>query len=154
MEQLNLQQLARIDDYNGEPKIKDFEDVKAQVNEYIGERLHQDLIIINKVDLQVLKSARTEIRKQKDQVKLLRQLVENQYIQTITGQFKELETLLDNADKDLKGRVDTYEKEVVGKVAKAKLSYLTVKSIDVEKLKQVQDFAKSLGLEAILDIGE
>lgn len=130
-------------------QIKDYDNVRSIVANFIEERLHKELVVIDKESLRVLKDSRTDIRKQKEMLKQVRLQCVAVLTADLENQFKELEKDLDNADKDLKTRVDEYE-EINGKAKAPQKITLTVKGYDMAKLKLVQEFAKGAGLEATI----
>lgn len=123
--------------------VKDYDKTYETIKATLDKTLNTYLVITDDVELGVVKSIRTEIRKDLLKCKLLREQIYNETIATIDGQIKSFEKLIDNADKELKSRVEEY----VDKNTPKKIT-LEIKSYDMAKINELKAFAESLGVEA------
>jgi len=117
-------------------RIKDFDLVLERVKTRISEA-HIDHVIENDWDFKEYKKRRAALRKVKDQVGLVRRSL----IEAITGQFesecKQIEYLLDEADKKMKKSVDDYANK--DKAPQPPVYTITISSEikgEIEKIRQ------------------
>lgn len=129
-------------------QIERFEEVKKACAEFITDTTS----VLNLEDLSpemhnVVKKARTEIRKKLDQVKRVRIDCNKLALEKFNEQAKSLEDSLQSADNELKAYVDKYAIEVENKQAKPAKITLTVKGTDMKLIEKVKIYAVKQGLE-------
>lgn len=137
-----------------EYSLKHFEEVKEACEGFIEENTIEHLC--NDDDLRTLKKCRTNIRKKKDQIKSVRVSLTKLF----SFQFKELESLLDEADTKLKQLKDEFEasravvEEIpeVAPVVETEMQEVTLvlKYRDANIVEQIKKLAADNGCEIIV----
>lgn len=137
-----------LDEETGIYKVKNFEDAKAIVVEYLDENVGKLIEKPENYTINDIKAMRTEIRKKKDAITQARINTNALLLGTFNSQLKEIETTLDSADKKLKERVDAYNLMVKGNDVKPKIITLVVKGYDAKAIEKVRNIALQNGLSA------
>lgn len=119
------------------------ENIKGFIN-----GLPLNLVITDDSDLKVVKEARTDIRKKKDQISETRKTINQIVLGTMNAQLKEIEGLLEEADNTMKANKDAYEKAEKNKVERQIIITLVVKGYDNDKITKVLNYAIKQGLQA------
>ncbi|MCK9236394.1 MAG: hypothetical protein M0Q41_13405 [Bacteroidales bacterium] len=128
--------------------VKDFPIQRQSLKDYLASQTQIKVIKDDETN-KVVKASRTAIRKLRDALKDTRISVIKLYMGIFESELKELEGMLDEADKKLKTYVDAYalSKKVNEPVA-PKLFTLTVKGYDEKALAKIRDAAIKVGLSA------
>lgn len=137
-----------LDAETGKYTVKSFENVKKIVSDFVERETHRVIAIQDDLTLKEVKATRTDIRKKKEMISQARIHINSLLLGEFNSQLKEIETMLDSADKALKEKVDTYNEEVKGKENKPKLTTLIVKGYDVKAIEKVKAYAMKNGLTA------
>lgn len=137
-----------LDAETGKYTVKSFENVKKIVSDFVERETHRVVAIQDDLTLKEVKATRTDIRKKKEMISQARIHINTLLLGEFNSQLKEIETMLDSADKALKEKVDTYNEEVKGKENKPKLTTLIVKGYDVKAIEKVKAYAMKNGLTA------
>lgn len=98
-------------------------------------------------ELSLIKKSRTLIRSKKDAITRARININNSLLGTFNEQLKELETMLNNADINLKRLKDNYEEEQNNINKKPAKLTLIVKSYDLKTIEKIKTYALKLGAE-------
>lgn len=128
-------------------KVKDFDNQISLVKDYISKNCLQNVEITDEQTFKEVKNKRTEIRKKLETISTARKDVTDLIIGTFSSQLKEIEKMLDAADKVLKSKVDSFQVATTNKVEKPKFITLTVKGLDSKKIDKVKEYALKQGLE-------
>lgn len=134
-----------LDKETGKYVVQDFDEVKKIVQDFTEREVGRVVTISDDLDLKTVKGTRTDIRKKKDAITQARLHINALLLGDFNSQLKEIETMLDEADKTLKGKVDAYNEEVKGKDIKPKVVTLVVKSYDPKTIDKVREFALKHG---------
>lgn len=137
-----------LDAETGKYTVKSFENVKKIVSDFVERETHRVIAIQDDLTLKEVKATRTDIRKKKEMISQARIHINSLLLGEFNSQLKEIETMLDTADKALKEKVDTYNEEVKGKENKPKVTTLIVKGYDVKAIEKVKAYAMKNGLTA------
>ena len=106
-------------------------------------------VIADDIAFATAKKARTDLRKHKDAITQARISINALLLGDFNTQLKNIETILDNADKDIKARVDEYNLAKKGNdTGKPKVISLVVKGYDAKAIEKVKAQALKLGLSA------
>lgn len=134
-----------LDKATGMWRIADFSKSKADCEAFI--KAHStEIVIMSESDRRYVKDCRTDIRKKSEEIKRLRLELNQAAMGTFNEQAKELESMLDDADKALKAKLDEYDK--AEGLSKPKTMTLYVKSFNEAHIQAVYDYAKQLGCYA------
>lgn len=145
-----LNEMLPVADNVGGFQIKDFDEILKTTRDFIADKQCANLVIDSDSTMRQLKLNRTEIRKNAELVKKLRQQFVAMYVSTLEQQFKQLEKELAAADKDLKERIDAYndaQKPTEPAEPKETVYTLTIKSTNLAQLEQFKRYAESSGLK-------
>lgn len=126
-------------------EIKEFETTLSNVQKFIEENGHLTLTIQNDDDFKAIKKTRTEIRKKLDAVKSLRLAANEAVLGKFNEQSKEIEKVLNNADKVLKGKVDEWKDK--DKPVEPTIYTLTIKSTEKALLEKALEKIEKIGLK-------
>lgn len=136
-----------LDENTGKYVVKSFNDAKKIVADFIEREVNTIATISDDIAYSSARKVRTDIRKKKEAITQARIHINALLLGEFNAQLKEIETMLDAADKTLKGKVDTYAIESKGKVDnKPKVITLVIKGYDAKSIKKVKDTAIKLGL--------
>ena len=125
--------------FNQETKtyeIKEFNHTLEECKKFISNFALLDLIIQNDSDKKAVKNSRTTIRKKKDEIATLRKTLNSIVMGKFNEQAKELEKELDNADVQLKAKIDEYEK----KLGKPQKFSITISSYDAQVIEKIREY--------------
>ena len=149
LEEKTFELVPVLDEMTGKYVVKSFDDAKQIVADFIEREVTSIVTIEDDLAYSSAKKTRTDIRKKKEAITQARLHINALLLGEFNAQLKEIETMLDGADKELKVKVDTYATEVKGKVDnKPKIMTLVIKGYDAKALKKVKDLAIKLGLSA------
>lgn len=137
-----------LDEATGKYAVKDFDGVKAIVRDFIDREVSSVGDISDDVMFKDVKLTRTDIHKKKDAITQARLHINALLLGEFNEQLKEIESMLDDADKTLKGKVDTYSEIVKGKDNKPKVITLVCKGFDMKAVEKVKEFALKHGMTA------
>jgi len=122
------------------------ESATKYVNDILAKHTH-DIADLNMFS--DTKKDRTDLRKNLDAIKKTRLQVNDLYFGTFNRQLKDIEKLINDADKTLKEQVDKWNeenpKEDKAKVVEPKTYTLTITTFDEKILNVVKDFAIKKG---------
>ena len=137
-----------LDETTNKYVVKAFDDVKAIVSDFIEREVSKVIVISDDLAFKSVKATRTNIRKKKDAIAQARLHINALLLGDFNAQLKEIESMLDEADKTLKAKVDTYNEEIKGKDNKPKVITLVVKAFDMKVIDKVKAFAIKNGCTA------
>lgn len=137
-----------LDEATGKYVVKSFDDVKTIVRDFVEREVNRVTVISDDLTFKGVKATRTDIRKKKDAITQARLHINALLLGDFNAQLKEIETMLDEADKTLKAKVDTYNEEIKGKDNKPKVITLVVKAFDMKLIDKVKAFALKNGCTA------
>ena len=137
-----------LDEATGKYVVKSFDNVREIVRDFIDREVNRVSVIEDDMTFKDVKATRTDIRKKKDAITQARLHINALLLGEFNAQLKEIETMLDEADKTLKAKVDTYNEEVKGKDNKPKVITLVVKGYDAKAIEKVKALALKSGLTA------
>lgn len=138
-----------LDSNTGHYVIADYERVVELVKNYANEAVEATAVIADDIAFATAKKARTDLRKHKDAITQARISINALLLGDFNTQLKNIETILDNADKDIKARVDEYNLAKKGNdTGKPKVISLVVKGYDAKAIEKVKAQALKLGLSA------
>lgn len=137
-----------LNDSTGHYVVKDFDNVRKIVSDFIIREVNSVLAITDDVALKSVKALRTDIRKKKDAITKARLNINALLLGDFNAQLKLIEEALDKADKSLKEKVDTYNEETKGKDNKPRVITLVVKCYDEKIIEKVKEFALKNGCTA------
>lgn len=136
-----------LDKKTGKCFLKDADTNKALVENYIHENVDNVGDITDDVTFKAVKEKRTDLRKKLDAIKQARISANQLVMDEFNTPLKEIETMLTEADNKLKEKVDAYNKDVKGKVAKPTVIKLVVTSYDAKAIDAVKAFAVKKGCQ-------
>lgn len=148
LEEKTFELVPILDKATGKYVVKEFDSVKEIVTDFITREVNRIVEINDDVAFKDVKATRTDIRKKKDAITQARIHINALLLGDFNAQLKEIEAMLDEADKTLKGKVDAYNELVKGKDNKPKVITLTCKSYDAKAIEKVKAFALSCGCTA------
>ena len=137
-----------LDEATGKYVAKSFDDVRTIVSDFIEREVNRVTVISDDLTFNGVKATRTDIRKKKDAITQARLHINALLLGDFNAQLKEIENMLDEADKALKAKVDTYNEEIKGKDNKPKVITLVVKTFDMKTIDKVKAFAIKNGCTA------
>jgi predicted DNA-binding protein YlxM (UPF0122 family) len=137
-----------LDSETGNYVVNDYNVAKEIVADFIEREVNSITEINDELTFSSVKKTRTDIRKRKDMITQARLQINALLLGKFNEQLKEIETMLDNADKVLKGKVDKYATEVKGKENKPKVITLVCKGYNEKEIQKVREFALKHGLTA------
>ena len=117
-------------------EIKEFNKTLEDCRDFIKKNALLNVIIQNDADKKAVKNSRTTIRKKKDEIATLRKTLNSIVMGKFNDQAKELEKELDNADVQLKTKIDEYEK----KLGKPEKFTITISSYDVQVIEKIREY--------------
>ena len=117
-------------------EIKEFNKTLEDCRDFIKKNALLNVIIQNDADKKAVKNSRTTIRKKKDEIATLRKTLNSIVMGKFNEQAKELEKELDNADVQLKAKIDEYEK----KLGKPEKFTITISSYDAQVIEKIRDY--------------
>lgn len=148
LEERTFELIPVLDEATGKYIVKSFDNVKTIVNEFIEREVNRVSVINDDLTFKDVKMTRTDIRKKKDAITQARLHINALLLGEFNSQLKEIETMLDEADKELKAKVDVYNEQVKGKDNKPKVITLVVKGFDVKAIDKIKAFALKNGCTA------
>lgn len=148
LEERTFELVPVLDEATGKYAVKSFDNVKEIVSDFIEREVNRVTVISDDLTLKNVKATRTDIRKKKDAITQARLHINALLLGEFNAQLKEIETMLDEADKTLKAKVDTYNEEIKGKENKPKVITLVVKAFDMKSIDKVKAFALKNGCTA------
>ena len=90
-----------LDEATGKYVVKSFDDVKTIVRDFIEREVNRVTVISDDMTFKDVKATRTDIRKKKDAITQARLHINALLLGEFNNQLKEIETMLDEADKSL-----------------------------------------------------
>lgn len=148
LEERSFELIPVLDEATGKYVVKSFDNVKTIVNEFIEREVNRVSVISDDLTFKDVKATRTDIRKKKDAITQARLHINALLLGEFNTQLKEIETMLDEADKQLKAKVDVYNEQVKGKDNKPKVITLVVKGFDGKAIEKIKTFALKNGCTA------
>ena len=148
LEERTFELVPVLDEATGKYAVKSFDNVKEIVSDFIEREVNRVTVISDDLTFKNVKATRTDIRKKKDAITQARLHINALLLGEFNAQLKEIETMLDEADKTLKAKVDTYNEEIKGKENKPKVITLVVKAFDMKSIEKVKAFALKNGCTA------
>ena len=137
-----------LDSETGNYIVNNFDVAKKIVADFIEREVNSVVEITDDIVFSSAKKIRTDIRKRKDMITQARIQINALLLGKFNEQLKEIETMLDTADKDLKAKVDKYNLETKGKDNKPKVITLVCKGYNIKEIEKVKEFALKHGLTA------
>lgn len=148
MEEKTFELVPVLDKKTGQYEVKDFENVKKIVADFIEREVVPIKEITDDVMFKSTKELRTDIRKKKEAITQARIQINSLLLGTFNGQLKDIEAMLDSSDKVLKEKVDAYNELVKGKDNKPKVITLVVKGFDPKAIEKIKALALKSGCTA------
>ena len=148
MEEKTFELVPVLDKKTGQYEVKDFENVKKIVADFIEREVVPIKEITDDVMFKSTKELRTDIRKKKEAIAQARIQINSLLLGTFNGQLKDIEAMLDSSDKVLKEKVDAYNELVKGKDNKPKVITLVVKGFDPKAIEKIKALALKSGCTA------
>lgn len=148
LEERTFELVPVLDETTGKYVVRDFNNVKTIVSDFIEREVNRVTVISDDLAFKDVKVTRTDIRKKKDAITQARLHINALLLGDFNAELKEIETMLDEADKKLKAKVDTYNEEIKGKDNKPKVITLVVKAFDMKAIDKVKAFAIKNGCTA------
>lgn len=148
LEERTFELVPVLDETTGKYVVRDFNNVKTIVSDFIEREVNRVTVISDDLAFKDVKATRTDIRKKKDAITQARLHINALLLGDFNAELKEIETMLDEADKKLKAKVDTYNEEIKGKDNKPKVITLVVKAFDMKAIDKVKAFAIKNGCTA------
>lgn len=141
MEENKLEELKpSFDDQTKSYSLENYDVIFERANQYCDKYLKMTEIISDEGDFKVLKSIRTEVRKQKETISNVRKTVNDMLLGNLNYQLTSLEKLLGKCDETLKQRVDAYN-EKNGEI-KAQSYSITISCNDFKVIEKIKAFAE------------
>ncbi len=138
-----------LDERTGKYVVDKFGDAKKLVADFIEREVNSVTVVDSEPIYKVAKETRTDIRKKKDAITQARININALLLGDFNAQLKEIEAMLDEADKSLKAKIDDYNVNVKGKVDnRPRVITLVVKGYDEKLINKVKDYAVKYGLSA------
>ena len=125
---------------NGVYEITNFDMAMQECKDFIEREGNLDLVIQTDEDKKLVKKSRTAIRKKKEQIADLRIQLSKAVLGMFNGQAKELEKMLDEADKKLKQKIVDYE----AKPADPEIYTITITSYNKGDIAKIRTLAMKL----------
>lgn len=148
LEEKTFELVPVLDEGTGKYVVADFDNVKKIVHDFIEREVNKVQVIKDDIAFKGVKTTRTDIRKKKDAITQARLHINALLLGDFNAQLKEIETMLDEADKTLKGKVDAYNEEMKGKDNKPRVITLTCKGFNAKAIEKVREYALKQGLTA------
>lgn len=148
MEEKTFELVPVLDKKTGQYEVKDFENVKKIVADFIEREVVPIKEITDDVMFKSTKELRTDIRKKKEAITQARIQINSLLLGTFNGQLKDIEAMLDSSDKVLKEKVDAYNELVKGKDNKPKVITLVVNGFDPKAIEKIKALALKSGCTA------
>lgn len=148
MEEKTFELVPVLNKETGKYVVGNFDYIKSVVADFIEREVNRIETITDEVEFKDVKATRTDIRKKKEAITQARININALLLGEFNEQLKEVESMLDNADKALKAKVDTYNEVVKGKDNKPKVITLIVKSYDEKAIEKVKACALASGCTA------
>lgn len=148
MEEKTFELVPVLDKKTGQYEVKDFDNVKKIVADFIEREVTPIKEITDDVMFKSTKELRTDIRKKKEAITQARIQINSLLLGTFNGQLKDIEAMLDSSDKVLKEKVDAYNELVKGKDNKPKVITLVVKGFDPKAIEKIKALALKSGCTA------
>ena len=148
MEEKTFELVPVLDKKTGQYAVKDFDNVKKIVSDFIGREVTPIKEIADDITFKSVKELRTDIRKKKDAITQARIQINSLLLGTFNGQLKDIEAMLDGSDKYLKEKIDTYNELVKGKDNKPKVITLVIKGFDPKAIEKIKALALKSGCTA------
>lgn len=148
MEEKTFELVPVLDKKTGQYEVKDFENVKKIVADFIEREVVPIKEITDDVMFKNTKELRTDIRRKKEAITQARIQINSLLLGTFNGQLKDIEAMLDSSDKVLKEKVDAYNELVKGKDNKPKVITLVVKGFDPKAIEKIKALALKSGCTA------
>lgn len=148
LEEKTFELVPVLDTNTGKYVVKKFDEAKSIVADFIEREVKSVGVIGDDLTFSSVKKTRTDIRKKKEAITQARLHINALLLGDFNAQLKEIESMLDSADKELKGKVDTYSVEAKGKDNKPKVITLICKGYNAKEIEKVKEFALKHGLTA------
>ena len=148
MEEKTFELVPVLDKKTGQYEVKDFDNVKKIVADFIEREVTPIKEITDDVMFKSTKELRTDIRKKKEAITQARIQINSLLLGTFNGQLKDIEAMLDSNDKVLKEKVDAYNELVKGKDNKPKVITLVIKGFDPKAIEKIKTLALKSGCTA------
>ena len=137
-----------LDSETGNYVVSNYDVAKQVVADFIEREVNAIVEVNDDLAYASVKRIRTDIRKRKDMITQARIHINALLLGKFNEQLKEIEGMLDTADKTLKAKVDKYSTEVKGKDNKPKVITLVCKGYNAKTIEKVREYALKHGLTA------
>jgi len=130
---------------NGVLEIKDFNELKNGVMDYISRRPITH--ITNDIELDELTKLRTQVNKMVETLSTTRKNIEKEVIGTFKSQCTEIEKILGKYSDDITKELNVYKENNITRFASTpKIITATIKFYDTKKIELLAQFCETNGL--------